>query len=51
MNVYYVKCSKFIKTNNLKMKCKIHEKINLYSCCIGCGFQKFETFEKKGLSD
>ena len=47
MNVYYVKCSKFTKTNNLKMKCKIHEKINFYSCCIGRGFQKFETFEKK----
>ena len=39
------------KNNNIKTNYKIDEKKNLYSCCIDCGFGKFETDDQKELSD
>ena len=39
------------KDNNIKTNYKIDEKNNLYSCCIDCGFGKFETDDQKELSD
>ena len=39
------------KQNNIKANYKIDEKNNLYSCCIDCGFGKFETDDQKELSD
>ena len=42
-----MKCSKFTKSSNIKIKQEIDEKINLYSRYIGCGFKKFETTDKK----
>ena len=39
------------KNNNIKTNYKIDEKNNLYSCCIDCGFGKFETDDQKELSD
>ena len=33
------------------MKRKINGKIHFYSCCIDCGFKKFETIDKEELND
>ena len=43
MNLYSIKCLMFTKNNNIKVNCKIDQKINFYSCCICCGFKKFAT--------
>ena len=51
MNLYCMKCSKFTKNKYTKIKFKVDRKINLYYCCIDCGFKKFETIDKKELSD
>ena len=51
MNFYCIKCLMFIKNNNIKLKCKIDAKVNLYSCCIGYGFKKFATIDKEELRD
>ena len=51
MNLYCVKCSKFTKYNSIKIKHKIAGKINIYCCCIGYGFRKFETISTEQLSD
>ena len=50
MDLYCIKCSKFTKNNNIKTNYKLDEENNLYSCCIDCGFKKFETIDKKQLS-
>ena len=51
MNLYCIKCSKFTnKNNNIKIKCEIDRKINLYFYCIESGFKKFKTINKKELS-
>ena len=34
----------FIKNKNIKIKCKIDGKVNLYSRCFDCGFKKVELF-------
>ena len=41
MNLYYIKCLKFTNNCNIKIKREIDGKINLYSPCIDCGFEKF----------
>ena len=41
----------FTKNNKINLKCKIDEKINLYSRCIGCCFKKSVTINKKEISD
>ena len=43
MNLYCINCLMFTKNKNIKIKRKIDRKINFYSCCIDCGFKKFET--------
>ena len=45
MNIYCIKCLKF--TKNIEIKRKEDGKINPYSCCIDCGFKKFETINEK----
>ena len=40
----------FTKDRNIKRKREIDEKINLYFCCIDCGFKKFETIDNEELS-
>ena len=37
------------KNGNMKIKREIDEKTNLYSGCVDCGFQKFETIDKEEL--
>ena len=39
MNLYCIKCTKFTKHNNIKIKHEIDEK-NLYSRCTECGFNE-----------
>ena len=39
------------KNNNIKIKCEIDGKINPYPCCFDCGFNKFETIDRKELND
>ena len=51
MNFYCIKCSKFTKNNNIKIKREIDGKNNYYSRCIDCGFKKFETIKENELSD
>ena len=46
MILYCIKCFMFTRNNNIKIKCEMDGKINLYSCCIGCGFKKFATTDK-----
>ena len=50
IDLYCIKYSKFTKNNNIKTNYKLDQKNNLYSCCIDCGFKKFETIDKKQLS-
>ena len=50
MNLSCIKCLMFTKINDIKRKCKIDGKINLYSCCINCGFKKIETIDEEELS-
>ena len=40
-------CPKFTKNNNIKIKPEADGKINLFSCCIDCGFKKFKLYEKQ----
>ena len=35
------------RKRNIKLKCKLDGKINLYS---GCGFKKFDTIDEEELS-
>ena len=35
MNIYYIKCLRVTNDNNIEIKRKINEKINLYFNCIG----------------
>ena len=51
MNLYCIKCLKFINNNDIKMKCEIDVKINLYFYCIDFGFKKFATTDEQELSD
>ena len=39
----------FTKNRNIKIKCEIDGKINLYSRCIDCNFKKCETIDKREL--
>ena len=39
MNLFYIKCLKFTKNNNIKLKGEIDGKTNFYSRCNGCGFK------------
>ena len=41
MNLYCIKCSNFIKNNNIKTRHEIVGKINLYSHCIDCAVKMF----------
>ena len=50
MNLSCIKCLMFTKINDIKRKCKLDGKINLYSCCINCGFKKIETIDEEELS-
>ena len=51
MNHHFIKCSKFTKDSNIKIKCKKGWKINFYSHFVHCDFEKFETIDKEKLSD
>ena len=51
MNLYCIKYSMLTKNRNIKIKRKIVAKINLYSRCVDCSFRKFETTDKKEMSD
>ena len=48
---YCMKCLKFTNSNNIKIKREIDEKINLSSQCTDCIFIRFETIDRKELSD
>ena len=50
MNLYKIKYLIFRKNINIKVKRKNNGKINLYSHCIDCGFNKFEIIDKEELS-
>ena len=49
--LFCIRCLKFIKNNDFKIKQEIDGKVNLYSHCIDCGFKKFEIIDKEELSD
>ena len=51
MNLYYIKCLMFTKSNSIKIKCRIDRKNNLYSCYINWGFKKLEIIDEKELSN
>ena len=51
MNLYCFKCSKFTNKNEIKIKREIDGKINLYSNCINCGFNKFQNIGEEEISD
>ena len=50
MNLYCIKCLMFTKTKNVKIKCKMGGRINLYSCFIDYGFKNFATIVEEELS-
>ena len=41
----------FAKNKNIKLKCKVDARINLCSYFNCCGFKKFVTIDKEGISD
>ena len=51
MNLYFIKCSKFIKNSTIKIKPKTDVKVNLYSRCIDFSLKIFETIYKEKLND
>ena len=51
MNLFCIEYSSFTKQNHIKIKHKKDRKINLYPCCIDCGFKRFESINEKKLSD
>ena len=51
MNSYCIKCSKFEKSKNIKIKLEVVEIINLYFHGIEYGFENFETVAKEELID
>ena len=50
MNFYRIKCLVFRRNRDIKIKCKIDGKNNLYCCSMDCGFKKFETIDEEDLS-
>ena len=51
MNLYYIKYTLLKNNNNVKIKCEIYDKNNLYFYCVNFGFKKFKTISEKKLSD
>ena len=51
MNLYYIKYTLLKHNNNVKIKCEIYDKNNLYSYCVNFGFKKCKTISEKKLSD
>ena len=49
MSLYCVKCLIFTKNRNVKIKCKIDVKNNLYCRCIDCGSKNLETTDEEEL--
>ena len=50
MNLYCIKLLMFTKNNNIKVKRKADEKINLHSHCIDFSYKQFATIDKEELS-
>ena len=50
MDLFCIKCSKFIYNNNVEIKHEIHKKIKLYSYCIDSSFKKIETNDRDQIS-
>ena len=46
MNLCCIKYLMFTKNNNIKVKCKMDGKINLYSTCIDCDFKNLTVIKK-----
>ena len=47
MDLNYIKCITFNKSNNIKVKRKIDGKTDFYSRCNDCSFRKFATIDKE----